>query len=163
MEELNIEKVGQSKWGHYAVLKEGGFAGITEQVHGFLEQQCPCEVEITGQELKQGRRLITKVKVLNSTPKSISDKKEQFQKARESKSIEMLTSYGKDAWKEILDKINDSMTAQEMIEWGRIAGKVINAIRDEVENPKKDDLIKKFLDEHDSSIKNDETKEEDLL
>jgi hypothetical protein len=162
MEELNIEKVGQSKWGHYAKLKDGGFAGITEQVHGFLEQQCPCEIEITGQEQKQGKRLITKVKLLNSTPKPASEKRELFQKARESKSIEMLTSYAKDLFVKVYE-LNYQKKDFEPEESAKLCADIINTIRERVENPQKDDLIKKFLDEHDSTLKTDETKEEDLL
>lgn len=160
MEELNIEKVGQSKWGHYAKLKDGGFAGITEQVHGFLEQQCPCEVEVTGQEQKQGKRLITKVKVLNSTPKPQNpDKMDKFENARQSKSIEMLTSYAKDLFIKVYE-LNYQKKDFEPETNAKLCARIINLLRDNIENPIKEDLIKEFLDKHDTT---QQVKEEDLL
>jgi hypothetical protein len=161
MEELNIEKVGQSKWGHYGKLKDGGFVGITEQVAGFLEKQCPCEIEVTGQEEKQGKKLITKVKVLNSTPKPANDRKEMFNKARESKSVEMLTSYAKDLFVKVYE-YNYNNDEFEPTESALLCADIINLMRDRIENPQKDDLIKKFLDDHDTTI-NKDTKAADLL
>jgi len=81
MEKIKIKKVGKSKWGEFAVVDDGSekgiFVSITPQVKTFLSQQLPCEVEVQEKEEVGNRKdVITRVKVLGSSPEKVESAKE---------------------------------------------------------------------------------------
>lgn len=134
METLNVKKTGASKYGHYLLLDDGSFTDTTEQVSGFLQGKCPATVEVTGQEEKNGRQTVTKVKVLSSTPQTANT----FAKARESKSIEMLTSYAKDLYSIAFQHALEHNTDFDSIGTAKQCAKVVTTIRQQIESPEEE-------------------------
>ena len=66
MDKMKIKKTGKSKHGYWLLDEESNFTGTTEQVSKFLEDQVPCEVEVSETD-GEGRNLkVTRVKVLGS-------------------------------------------------------------------------------------------------
>lgn len=119
MEKIKIKKTGKSKFGYYLLLEDKSFRTTTEAVSKFLSDKTPCEVEITGEETGEKGSVITKVKPLNTTPIQSQNygKQYAFQKARDTKHIEMVLSYAKDLV--VADKADNLDSAVEALMFAR--------------------------------------------
>lgn len=126
METLNVQKVGRSKYGFY-LKTEDKFVGCTSQVADYLGKDFKGQAEILEVKDDNGHKIVSKVKA-DVTKSPVSE-------ARESKQIEMLTSYAKDlfsiAYKNALEKdaeFDATACAKQCAE-------VILSIRDRITSP----------------------------
>jgi hypothetical protein len=121
---MEITKTGQSKYGFYLLTSDKKFIGTTEAVSRFLSDKTPCTVDIESEEGEGQTRKVTKVKVLSSTPTEAGNygKQYTFEKARDTKHVEIILSYAKDLM--IADKIENLNDAVDCLMVAR--DKIIN-------------------------------------
>lgn len=114
-------------------LEDETYRNTSEPVRNYLKGKLPANLEITQTSEKDGKTTIEKVRVIGFQ-KGNSIKESTFVEARESKSIEMNTSYAKDILIAMISRIGEDLTDEDILALAITSAKVVKTIRNEIKS-----------------------------